>query len=334
MTRTAGYFSGAFFERSAARQTISVCFMIASSGFAGFGCSGKPLLPKSFDECNSTETCQAQIREREYAFAKAVADEPIAKRIDVETVTRVVMVDVQRQRVYALDPHFVTLDLATGKELRRIEKAAGDSLWRAGSWLVTSMNDSKNVALAFVNPDKPHEGPILCSPKVPMPPEAEYVSVYPFDRAGQVYFYWHSGYSYVGGTPPGEAQLKREKAAEDCGIMRIDVTTCSAQPVPLGDFLWDPPEGRREKPGDKNFCAYLTPLRDFPAARASMPNSVAGYGQFAPASRAPTLVVKSEKGEPNSCRQETRLTLEARDESSALKWSHALAPIVSHCGPP
>lgn len=318
----------------AVNQTLSSWFVITIGALVGTGCSGRPLLRKSFVECNSTDTCQAQIRERDHAFAKAVADEPIAKRFNVETVTRVVMVDMQRRRVYALDPHFVTLDLATGQELRRIEKAGGDSLWRAGSWLVTAKDDSKNVALAFINPDKPSEEPIICSPKVPMPPEAEHVSIHPFDRAGQVYFYWHSGYSYRGGTPPGEAQLKREQMAEGCGVMRIDVPTCSAQAVPLDDFLWEPPEGRREHLGEKNFCAYLSPLRDFPAAAASVAPSVVGYGQFASTSRAPTLTVKSERGTGDGCRQETRLTLEVRNESAALLWSHPLAPIVSICGPP
>jgi len=317
-----------------AKKKLPLWFLVALGALGSAGCGKAPLLRKSFVECNSTDTCQAQIRERDHAFAKAIADEPISNRVNVETITRVAVVDRQRQRVHVLDPHFATLELSTGKELRRIDGISGDSLWRAGMWLVAAMDASKEVQLTFIDPAKPNEAPVTCSPKVPKPPEADHVYVHPFDRAGKIYFYWQSAYSYQGGTPPGKEQLRRQDKAEGCGIMQIDATTCSAQAVAMDDFLWEPPEGRRQKPGEKNFCAYLTPLRDIPAAAASAAPSDAGYGQFALATQAPVLTVKSEITHQDSCRREARLTLEARNESAALLWSHPLASIGTICGPP
>jgi hypothetical protein len=317
-----------------AKKKLQPLLLVTASTLLSAGCGKAPLLRKSFVECNSTDTCQAQIRERDHAYAKAIANEPISKRIDVATVTRVAVVDRQRQRVHVLDPHFVTLDLATGKEIQRFDNVSGDNLWRAGMLLVTAMDASKEVSLTFVDPAKPNEAPVTCSPKVPKPPEADHVDVFPFDRAGKIYFYWQSGYSYRGGTPPGVDQLRRRDQAEGCGIMQIDATTCSAQSVSMDNFIWEPPEGRRQRPGEKNFCAYLSVLRDIPAAAASVAPSDAGYGQLAPATRAPTLTVKSEITHQDSCRQETSLTLEARNESAALLWSHPLAPIGTMCGPP
>jgi len=271
---------------------------------------------------------------REHAFAKAVADEPPAMRLPVEVVTRVVLADRQKQVVYALDPGFVALDLRTGQKRWSAEGIAGNSLSRVGMWLVVHQDGEKQPHLTFIDPAKSNDKPTTCSPKVPIPPEAENVYIHPFDRAGQPYFYWRSAYHYRGGIPPSDEIEKRQDKAEQCGIMRLDVATCTAQSVSFDDFLWEPPEGRRAREGEKDFCAYLSPLLDFPAAAASAPKGAAGYGQFAPATQAPMLAVLSEKEPGNACKQVTRLSLEARDEASNVLWTHPLDPIVSICGPP
>lgn len=308
-------------------------FLFALVALEMSGCGSAPV-QRGFVECNSTDTCRAQQAERDHAFAKAVANEPSARRVDVEVVTRIVMVDVQRQVVYALDPKFVALDLQTGKERWHAEGMTGDSLSRAGMWLVAHQDGEKDTRLTFIDPAKPQEKPATCTPKVPIPPEAETVYVHPFDRGGQPYFYWQSAYHYQGGTPPGPEIEKSREKAEACGVMRVDPATCKTESVSLDDFLWTPPEGRRQRSGEKNFCAFLSPLRDIPAAAATSPHTAGGWGQLTPASRAPRLAVVSETAVNDGCRHVTNLTLEARNDASAVMWTHPLAPIGSVCGPP
>jgi hypothetical protein len=312
-----------------ALRSIAFALLVIESN----GCASTPL-PKTFVQCNSTDTCQAQKRARDYAFAKAVADEPPAIRLDVEVVTGVVLLDIQKQTVYALDPTFTALELQTGRKKQRIEGLSGDRLWRVGTWLVVSNEATSPVHLTFIDPAKLDAKPITCTPQIPMPKEAATVDVLPFDRAGQPYFYWHSAYYYRGGTPPGEAIKIRQEKADACGIMRIDVATCKTQSVAFNDFLWEPPEGRLKREGEKDFCYFLSPLLDIPAAAASAPRTAAGWGQLTPATRAPMLAVRAEKGSGNACNQVTYLTLEARNEASTVLWTHPLASVSTNCGPP
>ncbi len=314
------------------RSLVLALLLLESSGCATSSSQRPSRRP--FVECNSTDTCRAQIQARDSAFAKVVADEPPATRIDVEVVTRIVFLDLQKQTVYTLDPVFTALELQTGREKQRIDGVSGDSLWRVGTWLVVSDTGAKQFRLTFIDPAKPDSKPTTCSPTVPIPKEAAGVETHPFDRAGQPYFYWHSFYHYVGGVPPGAQIVAQKEKAEACGVMRLDLATCTAQSVPLDDFLWEPPEGRRQRKGEKDFCRLLSPLRDIPAIMASAPRAPAGWGQLAPASRAPMLAVRAEKEPGNACSQVTRLTLEARNEASAALWTHPLAPVVNTCGPP
>lgn len=322
----------ALLHAGSVRSFVLALLVLELSGCATSLSRGPTRRP--FVQCNSTDTCRAQTQARDAAFAKVVADEPPATRIDVEVVTRIALLDVQKQTVYTLDPIFTALELQTGRQKRRIEDVSGDSLWRVGTWLVVSNADASKVQLTFIDPAKPDSKPTTCSPNVPMPKEAASVETHPFDRAGQPYFYWHSFYHYVGGVPPSRDIEAQKEKAEACGVMRLDVATCTAQSVPLDDFLWEPPEGRRKREGEKDFCRYLSPLLDIPAAMASAPRAPAGWGQLAPISRTPTLAVRAEKEPGNACRQVTHLTLEARNEASAVLWTHPLAPIVNHCGPP
>lgn len=315
------------------RRMVSLIAVLLAHA-SGCGGGGVPLSKNSFVQCNDTITCQAQMRERDHAFARAVADEPLANRVSVEVISRVALFNPNRQTIYVLDPKFIALESQTGKERFHLEGVSGSSLSRAGMWLVVFNDGAKQPQLTFIDPAKPQDKPISCSPKVPIPAEAEDVYVLPFDRAGQPYFYWQSSYSYRGGTPPGREIEAREERAEACGIMKIDVPSCAVQSVSLDDFLWDPPEGRRQSAGIRHFCGFLSPLRDIPAAAASAPPPMGGYGQLAPATRAPIFLVRSEREPGNGCRQVTHLTLEARSESSSILWEHPLAPIESFCGPP
>src|SRR5688500_14336581 len=105
-------------------------------------CAPGGVLAPRFVECNSTETCRAQAAERDRAFAKAIAEEPPAKRIDVESVSDRVLVDRSRKLVYALERDLVALDLATGAERWRVPignpPGGAASLTRAGTFLVVA----------------------------------------------------------------------------------------------------------------------------------------------------------------------------------------------------
>lgn len=298
--------------------------------------SGCAHVAPGFTECRDTATCQAQARARDQAFARAVADEPPAKRLEVEAVARHVLLDRARQLVYALDPELVALELRTGKERWRAKGVTGDSLWRVGAWLAVgnASAPAPGAKLTFVDPAAPGK-PVTCSTAVKAPREAATVSVHAFDRAGAPHLYWSSSYSYRGGTPPGDEVRQREARAEACGVMRLDVASCAASPVPLGELLWEPPEGRRTREGERGFCGTLSPLLDLPAAAASAARPVVGWAQFSLVSESPRLAVRGEKSpEFDGCRRVTHVTLEARDEASKELWTHPLQDLVELCGPP
>lgn len=286
-----------------------------------------------FVECNDTLTCRAQMAERERQFALEIAEEPPADRLDVEPISRLVLVDRHKQLVYALTPELVALELRTGTERWRVPAASGDSLWRAGQLLVVGMEGAKlPPKVTFVAPEAPAK-PVVCSLALDAPQEAVTASLHVFDRAGQPYVYWRSNWSYSGGTPPDERAKEREVAADGCGVVRLDPRTCASVPEPLEDFVWDPPEGRRKNVGEG--CEF-SPLLDLPAAAASAPKSSSLIPLLAPATEGISLrVVIDRDGEDgNKCRQVSRLTLEARDATGTRVWSRPLEARESNvCGP-
>ena len=281
-----------------------------------------------FVECNDTDTCRAQIAARDRAFARAVADEPQANRVAVEAVSSLALVDRQRQVVYALDPGLVALELGNGRERWRAPAVTGDGLWRAGGFLVAGPTAARQAELTFFDPAEAQVRFLRCTPPLAVPADATTVAVHPFDREGQPYLFWQSSYTYSGGTPPDEAAEEREALAEACGVVRIDPRTCAATPVRLARFLWDPPEGRRRRPGEADFCDFLSPLLDLPAAAAAAPPQPSS-------SATPVVSVRRETEGRSECELVTHVTLEARDRASALLWSHPLADVTEdRCGPP
>lgn len=289
-----------------------------------------------FVECNGTLTCRAQLAERERQFALELAEEPPADRLDVEPISRLVLLDRQRQLVYALTPALVALELRTGNERWRVPAASGDSLWRAGHLLVVGMEAaSLPPQLTFVAPEAPAK-PMLCSLALDAPEEAVTAYLHVFDRGGEPHVYWRSDWSYSGGTPPDERAKEREAAAEGCGVVRLDPRTCAAVPEPLEDLVWDPPEGRRKRVGVPGACEYLSPLLDLPAAAASAPKSSTLAPLLVPATEGIALrvVIERDGEDGNKCRQVSRLTLEARDATGTRVWSKPLeAREVNVCGP-
>ena len=107
--------------------------------------------------------------------------------------------------------------------------------------------------------------------------------------------------------------------------MRLDPRTCAAEQVRLADFLWDPPEGRRHRPGEHDFCAFLSSLRDLPAAAASAAKEARGSG---------LRIRAAPQHEPGACRQVSRVELEALDDAGAVRWTHRLEDKETFCGPP
>ncbi|MDP1824854.1 MAG: hypothetical protein Q8L48_16480 [Archangium sp.] len=289
-----------------------------------------------FVECNDTLTCRAQMAERNRQFALEIADEPPADRLDVEPISRLVLVDRNKQLVYALTPELVALELRNGNERWRIPAASGDSLWRAGRLLAVGMESARlPPKVTFVAPEAPTK-PVPCSLALEAPAEAVTAWLHVFDRAGQPYVFWRSDWSYSGGTPPDERAKEREVAADACGVVRLDPRTCAAVPEPLEDFVWEPPEGRRKPMGEPGACAYLSPLLDLPAAAASAPKTTTLLPLLAPAAEGLALRVLIERDgeQSNKCRQVSRLTLEARDATGTRVWARPLeAREIDVCGP-
>lgn len=305
-------------------QTLLLGLTLATAGCA-----------HRFVECGDTLTCRAMAAERDRQFALAVANEPTVVRLEVEPISRLALLDRQRQLVYLLDPGLVAVELRTGKQRWRAPGVAGDSLWRVGRLLAVSTQvTALPQRAAFVDLEAP-TAPVSCTLTLGAPAVAEEVELHLFDRAGQPYAWWSSHYWYSGGTPPDEAHKARTVAAEACGVLKIDPRTCAASPQPLEDFVWDPPEGRRQQPGEPGYCQFLSPWMDLPAVAASAPQSSAASVLISPVSAGPTLRVITSVAAPDGCVEVTHLTLEARDEAATVLWSHPLQDLrVNSCKPP
>jgi hypothetical protein len=149
---------------------------------------------RRFVECNDTDTCRAQIAERDRQFAQRVAEEPAAVRLDVEPVSSLALADRSRQLVYAVDPGLVALELKTGAERWRVPGVTGGALWRVGRFLVVSPERAPRApALTFVDPQAPTK-PMTCALALAAPEIADTVALHPFDRGGQPYVFWSSKY--------------------------------------------------------------------------------------------------------------------------------------------
>lgn len=280
---------------------------------------------------------QALARAEEQRFARAVAAEPRVDRPRVEAVSPEVFVDLGRGVVYVLGPRLVALDLASGAERWRLADVTGDSFWRVGrSLVVVDGSAPRRPRLSFVDLDAPRS-PRACALAVPAPPEADVVSVQPFDRAGQPYVFWRSTVAHRrSGVPPSEEQQRRAIAAEACGVLVLDPSTCAPTAARIGDFLLSPPRDNGalvEIAADD--CRYLNPTRDMPAFAAALAPGVspAPAGSALPSVQLATVEVPPAGG---GCLATVKVTIEARDSLGGLVWQHALPDRTSaaRCPPP
>ncbi|MDP2271194.1 MAG: hypothetical protein Q8N23_34345 [Archangium sp.] len=281
-------------------------------------CAHQP--PK--EPCNDTTTCRDRMLEREQAFAHAVANEPRYFRLQVEPVSENVVVERARQIIYVLDPVLVALDLQTGKERWRAKDVSGDAIWRAGRFLaITSQQHTLPPKVTFLDPGVV-DRPVECTVTIPLPQTADRAALHVFDRAGQPYLYWRSGWSYSGGTRPGPAELERQRDSTACGVVKIDAQSCAQAEQPLADFVWNPTGSRVQS--TQELCANLSPMGDLPAAAASA-------AKYAPN----TLSVTSQREHVDRCNDLERLTLVSRDEAGAVVWSRPLeSRQLPLCKPP
>jgi hypothetical protein len=280
---------------------------------------------------------QALARAEEQRFARAVAAEPAAERLGVAAVSPAVLVEPARRAVYVLRPHLVALDLTTGRERWELAAASGGSLWRVGRDLVVLGAESPlRPRLFFHDPDTPRR-PQTCVPALPAPREAESVALLPFERAGKVYLFWRSrGHYRRGGPPPGAEETRRARAGDACGVVALEPRTCAVTPVPLRPFLLSPPrDDGAAVPIAPDDCRYLSPLRHFPAAAASVAPPWAPPAGGAAGGVASLRVVTAPLPRPGGgCVLTEQVTLEARDAAGALLWSYRLPDATSAGGCP
>jgi hypothetical protein len=252
-------------------------------------------------------------------------------------VSPAIVVEPARRVVYLLRPELVALDLVTGREQWHLAAASGDSLWRAGRDLVVLGADSPlRPRLSFYDPDTPHR-PRTCVPAVPAPREAEAVALLPFDRAGKVYLFWSSrGHYRRGGAPPGPDEMRRARAGDSCGVVALDPRSCAVTPAPVRAFLLSPPRDLGAAvPVAADDCRYLSPLRHFPAAAASLAPPWTPPPGGAAGGVASLRVVAVPLPRPGGgCLQVSKVTLEARDAAGALRWEHRLPDVTSAAGCP
>ncbi len=95
-----------------------------------------------------------------------------------------------------------------------------------------------------------------------------------------------------------------------CGFLKPDPRTRVAPKAHLADCLWDPPEGRRHRQGEHDFCDSLSPPQDLPVSAAKR---VRGAGPRVRATR---------QREPGAELQVSRVELEALVEVGAARWTH------------
>lgn len=310
------------------RPLPSVCVLMVA-------CGGAPRAPTPAR--NSVEL-QAEARNEEARFAHAVADEAskATRRLDVEAVTPAVAVDRRRGLVYSLQPQLVALDIATGTERWRLRGDAvlGASLSRAGSMLVVVGAGVKTrPRLVFVSLEAPHAAR-TCELALPAPPEADEILPLPFDRRGELFVYWRGSTSLRQGGPPHSGEeLRRRAAAESCGIVSIDPSSCQIAPTALRPFLLDPPRERGAAvPIAADDCRYLTPELDMPSVAASRaPPSKPG---MFPSIRVVTTAAPEGRG---NCSTRVKKVIEAEDSSGARLWQSPLPDEIdgTRCpGPP
>ncbi len=280
---------------------------------------------------NSIEL-QALARSEEARFARAVAEEAKTPRVEVEAVSSGILIDRARGLVYLVAPGLVALELSTGAERWRRPEVRGTSFARAGTSLVVLGGvDRRQPVLWFLSLAQAALAPTIqrCSLTLPIPAEADEVTVLPFDRAGVPYAYFLSAARQrEGGPPPTDSETRRFEAGRACGVVELSPASCSAEATRVQRFLMDPPRERgsivETEPTD---CRYLSPDLELPAVAASRPPAAAPE-------RTPRLAVVRTEVPGAGCLRRATVRLDATDEKGALRWSHALPEDSSRGGCP
>ncbi len=313
--------------RERAREALIVSALTLALG--GCGARGPQARVGGGAPREDSITLQARAAREKARFERGVAAEATPSRLAVHSVATNVLVDRARGVVYVLDPTLLALDLGTGAVRWKRDDVRGTSLARAGGWLVALGTESPTRPIVwFVAPDTPMTAR-ACVPALPIPAEAETVSLAPFDRRGATYaFFSSSGHMRVGGTPPTESERKRYEAGRACGVVSITPSSCRVERASTADFLLDPPRDLGALvPIDPTDCRYLSPSFSMPAYAASTAPPW-------PADATPRLKIVTTRGPSSGCLVRSAVRLEARDASDAVVWSHPLPEETSDEGCP
>ncbi|MCB9739853.1 MAG: hypothetical protein H6747_11335 [Deltaproteobacteria bacterium] len=283
--------------------------------------------------CNSTQTCRERAAARVKAFAEVIAAEPPSPRLPLERTDWTVLTDRGAGVVYALDDALVALDLASGAERWRLADVRGGMLWRVGAGLaVTAAATPKSMAVTFVLPTGGEGGgpwAKRCELALPVPAEANEVSLHPFDRGGQALVYWSSAYRYNGGVEPGPEIHAQMRRAAGCGVAVVDVPTCTAVALPIEKLTWSGARPVMLNGVRAGLCEMRNPLQTIPSAAASEPPGAAASTDGGAEMR---LAVELQH-ENERCRFTTHRTLVAK-QGAVEKWRFPLADAVRYCPPP
>jgi hypothetical protein len=166
--------------------------------------------------------------------------------------------------------------------------------------------------------------------KLPVPAEADVVTVLPFDRAGVPFVYFaSSARGREGGPPPAEHELEHAEASRACGV--VELTGCEVQVRPLERFFLDPPRDLGAAV-ELSFtdCRYVSPAFEMPAVVASRPPPGAP-DQF------PRVTVVRTSLPATGCVHHAAVRLEATGATGQVAWSRTLPEETSAAlcpGPP
>lgn len=280
---------------------------------------------------NSLEL-QARARSEAARFEAAVSIERQTPRLEVEAVSSDIVVDRARGLVYLAGPELEALDLETGATRWKRADVHATHFARAGVALVAVGAASRKKPLlwflTFATTGELSVRP--CELSISLPPEADEVSVAPFDRAGAAHVFFRSRHiGRDGGPPPSPEEIRRTEAGITCGVLKLSptLTACQATPVTLQSLMLDPPrdEGAAVKiePTD---CHSVSPRFSMPAVEASTLPAMS--------SRAPQLRVVKTALPNQDCVRHFVVRLEAMNARGGVLWAHVLPEEWDRAGCP
>jgi len=277
---------------------------------------------------NSLEL-QAAARSEAARFEAAVSTERKTPRLEVEAISSDIVVDRARSLVYLAGSELVALDLATGAIRWKRPDVHATSFARVGLSLVAVGEASrKKPLLWFLSLAASPVSVTPCALSLSLPPEADEVSVVPFDRAGVPYVFFASrNAGRRGGPPPSPQEVRRSEAGNTCGVVQLSPTSCQATPVALRGLMLDPPrDGGAAVEIEPTDCRYLSPGFSMPAVVASSLPAIS--------SLTPRLKVVKTELPPDGCVRLLAVRLDATNERGSVLWSHALPEEWDRAGCP